>query len=141
MPTGTVRWYDPERGFGFVSNPGGEDAYVAKSALPEGVTELKPHQRVEYEMVTGRRGPQAMRLQVLPELQRPQRAGRQGGAADTAAPKHRRRSADDLHGVIADLMTVLETKIQPSLRNGRYPDHKTGRGVAQILRAVARELD
>ena len=40
MPIGKVKWYDKDRGFGFVSNPGGEDVYVGHAVLPEGVEEL-----------------------------------------------------------------------------------------------------
>ena len=40
MPTGKVKWYDADRGYGFVSNPGDEDVYVGSQVLPDGVTEL-----------------------------------------------------------------------------------------------------
>ncbi len=43
--------------------------------------------------------------------------------------------------MIQDLFTVLESAVQPELRNGRFPDRKQGRQVAEILRAVAKELD
>ncbi|KAA8939186.1 MAG: cold-shock protein [Mycobacterium sp.] len=62
MPTGKVKWYDPEKGFGFLSQEDGEDVYVRSSALPAGVEVLKAGQRVEFGLVTGRRGPQALRL-------------------------------------------------------------------------------
>ena len=41
MPTGKVKWYSAEKGFGFVSQEEGEDVYVGSSALPAGVEELK----------------------------------------------------------------------------------------------------
>ena len=37
MPTGRVKWYDAEKGFGFLSQEDGEDVYVRSSALPAGV--------------------------------------------------------------------------------------------------------
>ena len=37
MPTGKVKWYDAEKGFGFLSQKEGEDVYVRASALPAGV--------------------------------------------------------------------------------------------------------
>ena len=46
MPTGKVKWYDSEKGFGFLSQEDGEDVYVRSSALPEGVEGLKAGQRV-----------------------------------------------------------------------------------------------
>src|SRR3954471_4572853 len=65
VPTGRVKWYDVEKGFGFLSQDEGEDVYVRSSALPAGVDGLKPGQRVEFGMAAGRRGPQALSLKVL----------------------------------------------------------------------------
>lgn len=127
MPIGKVKWYDADRGFGFVSNPGEEDCYVGKQVLPKGVTELYPGQRIEFDFASGRRGPQALRVKVLDE------------------PKPRRPirkySAEELNVMIGDLAILLETKVQPSLRAGRFPERKEGRQIAEILRAVAKELD
>ena len=64
MPSGKVKWYDAEKGFGFLSQEGGEDVYVRADALPAGVETLRPRQRVEFDMVSGRRGPQALRVVV-----------------------------------------------------------------------------
>lgn len=126
MPIGKVKWYDAEKGFGFVSNPGDEDVYVNKEVLPDGVDELVSGQRIEFDFAAGRRGPQALRVKVL----------------DT--PRRRpvnRRKPEELGSTIADLLTVLETQVQPALNAGRYPDRKESRQVAAILRAVAKELD
>ena len=48
MPTGKVKWYDTEKGFGFLSRDDGGDVFVHESALPEGVPALKPGSRVEF---------------------------------------------------------------------------------------------
>lgn len=128
MPVGKVKWYDPERGFGFVSNPGQEDCFVGKQVLPEGVDELHKGQRIEFDFASGRRGPQVLRMTVLdaPRVRRrPQR-------------KH---TPEELHSMISDAMSVFESEVQPGLRSGRYPDRKTGRQIATILRAIAKELD
>lgn len=45
MPTGKVKWYDAEKGFGFLSQEDGEDVYVRSSALPAGVEGLKAGRR------------------------------------------------------------------------------------------------
>ncbi len=76
MPTGKVKWYDAAKGFGFLSQEDGEDVYVRASALPEGVEDLKPGQRVEFGVAAGRRGPQALTLKLIdppPSLARPRR--------------------------------------------------------------------
>ena len=49
MPIGKVKWYDAEKGFGFVSNPGDEDVYVGRNVLPKGVEELFPGQRIDFD--------------------------------------------------------------------------------------------
>lgn len=126
MPIGKVKWYDAEKGFGFVTNPGDEDVYVNKAVLPDGVEELTQGQKIEFDFAAGRRGPQALRVKVL------------------ETPKRRpvnRRKPDELASMLSDVLTVIETQIQPPLAAGRYPDRKEGRQVAEILRAVAKELD
>ena len=59
MPTGKVKFYDAEKGFGFLSSDEGADVFLHASALPEGVTTLKGGTRVEYGIVEGKRGTQA----------------------------------------------------------------------------------
>ena len=135
MPTGRVKWYDADKGFGFLSQEDGEDVYVRSSALPEGVEDLKAGQRVEFGLASGRRGPQALSVKLIeapPTLARTRR--------ETTAPEHK-HTPDELHGMVADLITLLEDAIQPDLRKGRYPDRKTARRVSEVVKAVARELD
>ncbi|MER2082909.1 cold-shock protein [Rhodococcus erythropolis] len=136
MPTGKVKWYDVEKGFGFLSQEEGEDVYVRASALPEGVEGLKAGQRVEFGMAAGRRGPQALSLKVLepaPSLR--------GATASRREPVERKHTPDQLHGMVEDMITLLEAKVQPDLRNGKYPDRKTAQRISEVVRAVARELD
>ena len=135
MPTGRVKWYDADKGFGFLSQEDGKDVYVRSSALPSGVETLKAGQRVEFGVAAGRRGPQALSLKVLdppPSLSRTRRE---------AAAAERKHSPDELHGMIEDMITLLESAVQPELRKGRYPDRKVSRRVSDVVRAVARELD
>ncbi|MBV7295541.1 cold shock domain-containing protein [Corynebacterium sp. TAE3-ERU12] len=133
MPIGKIRWYDKQRGFGFVSNPGGEDVYVGHAVLPDGVTELHKNQRIEYDFADGRPGPQALRVKVLEEPTRPKRQDRPARSA-------RRHKPEELNGMISDMISMLEAT-QRDLRSGRYPDRKQGRQTAEVLRAVAKELD
>ncbi len=134
MPTGKVKWYDAEKGFGFLSQEQGEDVYVRSSALPSGVERLEPGQKVEFGMAAGKRGPQALRVTVLaapPTVST-------GRPAGTGARKH---SPDELHGMVEDMITLLEATVQKDLRHGKYPDRKTSQRISEVVRAVARELD
>ncbi|BBZ21863.1 cold-shock protein [Mycolicibacter hiberniae] len=135
MPTGKVKWYDAEKGFGFLSQEEGEDVYVRASALPAGVEGLKAGQRVEFGVAAGRRGPQALTVKLIdppPTLSRNRRE---------AAPAEHRHTPDELHGMVEDMITLLEGTVQPELRKGRYPDRKTARQISEVVKAVARELD
>ncbi|CAJ1579920.1 cold-shock protein [[Mycobacterium] wendilense] len=136
MPTGRVKWYDAEKGFGFLSQEEGEDVYVRSSALPAGVETLKAGQRVEFGVAAGRRGPQALSVKLIdppPSLSRTRR--------EAAGPPERKHSPDELHGMVEDMITLLEGTVQPELRKGRYPDRKVARRVSEVVKAVARELD
>ena len=135
MPTGKVKWYDAEKGFGFLSQEDGEDVYVRASALPTGVEGLKAGQRVEFGVASGRRGPQALSLKLIDPPPSPLRTRRE---ATHVEHKH---TPDELHGMVEDMITLLESTVQPELRKGRYPDRKTARRVSDVVKAVARELD
>ncbi|MCA1711999.1 MAG: cold shock domain-containing protein [Actinobacteria bacterium] len=126
MPTGKVKFYDKDKGFGFVSRDDGGDVFVPSSALPEGVDELKAGTRLEFGVAAGKRGEQALSVRVLDAP--PQLA--------TA-----RRSPDDLQSMVEDMIKLLEAKVQPSLRRGKPVDRETGKRIATILRAIASDLE
>jgi len=65
VPTGKVKWFDAEKGFGFLSQEDGPDVYVRADALPEGVTTVKAGTRVEFGVAQGRRGDQALQVRIL----------------------------------------------------------------------------
>lgn len=127
MPTGKVKWYDVDKGFGFIAREDGGDVFVHKGALPSGVTELTPGTRVDFGIVAGRKGEQALSVRVLDPI-------------PTLAAAGKRREAEELHGMIEDMIKVLEAKVQPDLRKGRYPDRRAARQVSEMVHAVAREL-
>ena len=131
MPIGKVKWYDPEKGFGFASNPGEEDVHISQSVLPEGVETLHPAQRIEFDYASGGRGPQILRMKILDPPRSPRRPR-----------KHEHKyTTEQLNSMVGDLIILMESSIQPDLQRGRWPDRKAGRQVAEILRAVAKELD
>ena len=127
MPTGRVKWYDTGKGFGFLTRDDGGDVFVPKTALPDGVDELKPGQRVDFGVVESRKGNQALGVQLLD--------------SPATVSELRRRPAEELHGLIEDLIKVLETAVMPDLRRGRYPDKKVARKYAELLHGVAKELE
>ncbi|MCC3380512.1 cold-shock protein [Paenibacillus farraposensis] len=60
MQTGTVKWFNAEKGFGFIEVEGGSDVFVHFSAIQgDGFKTLDEGQRVEFNVVEGNRGPQA----------------------------------------------------------------------------------
>jgi len=131
VPTGRVKWYDTEKGFGFLTSDDGGDVFVHKAALPTGVGDLKTGQRVEFGVVESRKGNQALQVRVLDAPP----------SVVAAQAEARRRPPEELHGLIEDMIKVLEAKIQPDLRRGRFPDKKAARVVAEAVHAVARELE
>ncbi|MGH3443738.1 MAG: cold-shock protein [Nocardioidaceae bacterium] len=126
MPTGKVKWYDAEKGFGFLSKDEGGDVYVRSDVLPAGVTTLKAGTRVEFGIVQGRRGDQALQLRVLEPAQ--------------SVSKGMRKKPAEMVNIVEDLYRLLEN-IEKGYRAGRHPDPKTARPTAKLLRALADELE
>lgn len=58
MPTGTVKWFNTTKGFGFIApDEGGSDVFVHISAVEQaGMTGLADNQKIEYELIEGRDG-------------------------------------------------------------------------------------
>lgn len=126
MPVGKVRFYDAEKGFGFLVKEGGGDVYVRANALPPGVTTLKPGQKVEFGVVAGRKGEQALSLTLL--------------ETPPSLSKASRKRPEQLAVLTEDLIKLLDG-IGAGYRRGRHPDAKHAQRIAQVLRAVADELE
>ena len=130
VPTGKVKWYDADKGFGFLSREDGDDVYVRSSALPEGTTTLKAGTRVEFGILSGRKGDQAHQVRVLDAP--PSVAAAQRNA--------QRRKPEEMVGIVEDLIRLLEG-VEEAYRHGRHPDPKTARPTAKLLRGLAGELE
>ena len=126
MPTGKVRFYDEEKGFGFITSEDGQDVFLHATALPPGTPAPKAGTRLEYGIADGKRGPQALSVRVL--------------EAPVSLAKRSRKPADDMAIIIEDLVKLLDG-IGGDLRRGRYPSGAHGKKVAAVLRKVADELD
>jgi CspA family cold shock protein len=126
VPTGKVKWYDSEKGFGFLATDEGDEVFVHASALPTGVDALKPGSRVEFGVADGKRGPSALSIRLLD--------------APSSVVKAARKPADDMAVILEDLIKLLDGTSN-SLRRGRYPDDKHAHQLALMLRKVADDLD
>lgn len=126
MPTGKVKWYDSDKGFGFLTRDDGGEVFVHSSALPTGTTSLRSGQRVEFGVVEGRKGAQALQLKVL----------------DTqhSVSKAMRKKPDEMVVIVEDLMKLLDGA-SATYRRGKHPDRREAAKIAQLLRVVADDLE
>ncbi|MBU4464962.1 MAG: cold shock domain-containing protein [Actinobacteria bacterium] len=126
MPTGKVRFYDEEKGFGFISSDDGQDVFLHASALPSGAPGPKQGSRVEFGVADGKRGLQALSVRVL--------------EAPPSLSKAQRKPADDMAIIVEDLVKLLDG-IGGDLRSGRYPSNALGKKIAAMMRKVADDFD
>ncbi|MEU8797803.1 cold-shock protein [Spirillospora sp. NPDC048819] len=129
MPTGKVKWYDADKGFGFLTRDDGGEVFVHSSALPGGVTTLKPGQRIEFGVVEGRRGQQALQVRVLETLP----------SVEKTIAKQRRKKPDEMVVITEDLIKLLDD-ISNTYRRGKHPAPAEAKKIATVLRAVADDL-
>jgi CspA family cold shock protein len=126
VPTGKVKWFSAEKGFGFLSREDGDDVFVHRDALPAGITELKPGQRVEFGIAQGRRGDQALQVRVLDPI--------------PSVVKAQRKQPDEMTVIIEDLIKLLDG-VSNAFHRDRYPERSAAKKVATVLRAVADDLE
>ena len=126
MPTGKVKFYDDEKGFGFITSDDGQEVFLHASALPAGTTGVKPGTKLEFGIADGKKGAQALSVRVL--------------EAPPSLAKLNRKPADDMAIIIEDLVKLMDG-IGGNLKRGRYPDKSHSTKIAAMLRKVADELD
>jgi cold shock protein len=126
MPTGRVKFFDDEKGFGFISSDEGQEVFLHASALPAGITSVKAGTKLEFGIADGKRGAQALSVRLI--------------ETPPSLAKMSRKPADDMAIIIEDLVKVLDG-LGSNLKRGRYPESGHGKKIAAMLRKVADELD
>ncbi len=126
VATGRVKWYDAEKGFGFLTTDDGGDVFVRSDSLPAGVTTLKSGSRVEFGLVQGRKGDQAIQLSLLEPT--------------PSVSKAMRKKPEEMVNIVEDLIKLLEG-LEQTYRRGRHPESRSAKQTAQLLRALSGELE
>jgi CspA family cold shock protein len=126
MPTGKVKFYDEEKGFGFIASDEGSEVFLHASALPAGTTVVRPGTRVDFSIVDGKRGAQVMALRILD--------------APISLAERSRKPADEMAIIVEDLIRLLDS-IGGGLKRGKHPESAQGSKIASLLRKLADELD
>ncbi len=130
MPTGKVKWYDSDKGYGFLARDDGGEVFVHSSALPAGTTALRQGQRVEFGVAEGRRGAQALQVRIL---EPPPNVA-------AAVAKQARKKPDEMIVLVEDLIKLLDD-VSTTYRRGKHPDARDAKKIAAVLRAVADDIE
>ena len=125
MPTGRVKWFSLEKGFGFIAKDEGEDVYLAATSLPEGVATVKPGTKLEFSIADSRKGPQALSVHIID--------------APPSLVENSRVNSDDLAAMIEDTIKMLD-KVGNGLRHGRHPNAQEADRLGRVLRGIATAL-
>jgi cold shock protein len=129
VPTGKVKWYDSDKGYGFLARDDGGEVFVHSTALPAGTTALKQGQRVEFGVAEGRRGVQALQVRLLEP------------PPTVAVPEKKpRKEPDEIIVIIEDVIGLLDG-VSNAYRRGKHPDVKVAKKLADLLRGVADDIE
>ncbi len=127
MPTGKVKWYDADKGFGFLTRDDGGEVFVHSTALASSGATLRAGQRVEFGVAEGRRGTQALQVRVL--------------EPPPTVAKVSRKSPDEMvvHGRGPDQAAGRDVDL--TYRRGKHPDSRDAKKIGAVLRAVAADIE
>jgi cold shock protein len=128
VPTGKVKWYDSDKGYGFLARDDGGEVFVHSSALPAGTTALRQGQRVEFGVAEGRRGAQALQVRILEP------------PPTVAVVKQASKNPDEMTVIVEDLIRLLDS-VSNTYRRAKHPDARDAKKIAAVLRAVADDLE
>ncbi len=126
MPTGKVKWYDSDKGFGFLTRDDGGEVFVHSSALQSGAAGLRAGQRVEFGIAEGRKGAQALQVRLL--------------EPPPTVARSSRKDPDEMIILVEDLIKLLDG-ISTVYRRGKHPEGRDAKKIAAVLRAVADDLE
>jgi len=126
VPTGKVKWYDADKGFGFLTRDDGGEVFMHSSALPADAANLRAGQRVEFGIVEGRKGAQALQVRLIDP--------------PPSVTKVTRKKPDEMIVIVEDLIKLLDG-ISTRFRRGKHPDSRDAAKIAAVLRAVADDLE
>jgi len=126
-----VKWFDADKGFGFLSQDSGPDVYVHVDALPDGVAAgLKAGTRVEFGIAQGRRGDQALQVRII---EAPRSVARNQRAAQ-------RRKPEEMVLIVENVIKLLDD-IREGYEHGRSPTRELAKKVSPALRSIADEFE
>ena len=126
MPTGKVKWYDADKGFGFLTRDDGGEVFVHSTAMESAGTTLRAGQCVEFGVAEGRRGTQALQVRVL--------------EPPPTVAKANRKDPDEMVVLVEDLIKLLDG-VSNTYRRGKHPDGRDAKKIGAVLRAVAGDIE